>query len=116
MLEIIKKHRLSLGLTQKDLAEMLKISQKSVSEYENGTTKPSSAKLPLLAEIFGISVDDLIGERDFTITQKEKTQHGNSRASKLIPLYEKLPPEDQKMILKQVRVLVEHHEKGKKEE
>ena len=55
----IKQYRFKSGLTQEQLAEKLGIGAQSVSKWENSVAMPDISTLPLLAEIFGISIDDL---------------------------------------------------------
>lgn len=52
------------GLTQKELAERLHISDKTVSRWEREEGTPDLALIPVLAEIFGVTCDELLrGER-----------------------------------------------------
>lgn len=52
------------GLTQKELAEKLNVSDKSVSRWERDEGVPDLALIPVIAEIFGVSCDELLrGER-----------------------------------------------------
>lgn len=52
------------GMTQKDLAELLHVSDKTVSRWEVGDGAPDLALIPLIAEIFGVACDELLrGER-----------------------------------------------------
>ena len=55
----IRQLRFKAGLTQEQLGEQLGIGAQSVSKWENGVSMPDITALPLLAEIFGISIDDL---------------------------------------------------------
>ena len=55
----IRQLRYKAGLTQDQLAEKLGIAAQSVSKWENSTTMPDITALPLLAEVFGITIDDL---------------------------------------------------------
>ena len=55
----IKQLRFKAGLTQEQLAEKLRIGAQSVSKWENAVAMPDITMLPLLAEVFGISIDDL---------------------------------------------------------
>lgn len=55
----IKQLRLKAGLTQNRLAEKLGIGAQSVSKWENGIAMPDITTLPLLAEVFGVSIDDM---------------------------------------------------------
>ena len=52
------------NLTQEDLAILLDISDKSVSKWENGTSKPTIENLKKISEIFDISLDDLIETKE----------------------------------------------------
>jgi len=54
-------HRKRLGLTQDALAEQLGVTAQAVSKWENDQSCPDIAMLPKLAEIFGISADELLG-------------------------------------------------------
>lgn len=56
--------RKAQGMTQKELAERLHISDKTVSRWERDEGTPDLAIIPVLAEIFGVSCDELLrGER-----------------------------------------------------
>ena len=57
----IKRLRLAKGLTQEQLAELLTISTAAVSKWEAKNTYPDITMLFPLAEIFGVSVDELLG-------------------------------------------------------
>ena len=48
------------GLSQKELAARLGVSDKAVSKWENGRSKPSNKTLLDLAKLFGISTDALL--------------------------------------------------------
>lgn len=59
--EKIKELRKKANLTQEALAAVLNISYQSVSKWEEGLCCPDVMLLPLLAEIFGVSTDTLLG-------------------------------------------------------
>ena len=63
----IRQLRFKAGLTQDQLAEKLGISPQSVSKWENAAAMPDITTLPLLAEIFGVTIDDLF---DLTTEQR----------------------------------------------
>ena len=46
-------------LTQEDIAEKLGVTRQSVAKWENGDTIPDLDKCRVLAELFGVSLDDL---------------------------------------------------------
>lgn len=56
----LKEKRLSLHLTQQELAKSLGISCKTISTYETGTRKPNILILKQIAKLFNCSVDELI--------------------------------------------------------
>ncbi|MBQ6717437.1 MAG: helix-turn-helix transcriptional regulator [Clostridia bacterium] len=56
-------YRKALGLTQSELAEKLNYSDKSISKWERGDGLPDLAVTAQLAEIFGLTVNDLIAEK-----------------------------------------------------
>ena len=57
--------RKEYGYTQRQVAQMLGISQPSYIRYENGTAQPSLESLSALADIFDVSADYLIGRRNY---------------------------------------------------
>ena len=57
----IASNRKRMQLTQDQLAEQLGITAQAVSKWENDQSCPDIAILPRLAEIFGISTDELLG-------------------------------------------------------
>ena len=59
--ENIKFYRKSLGLTQEELAKCLNGKKRLVSNYENGYSTPDIFTLFKLADIFEISLDELVG-------------------------------------------------------
>ena len=59
--EIIAKYRKKLGLTQEGLASQLGVTNQAVSKWESGQSCPDIALLPLLADLFGITMDELFG-------------------------------------------------------
>ncbi len=63
----IKQLRYRASLTQEQLGDRLGLSAQAVSKWENSVTMPDISLLPSLAEIFGISIDELF---DLTIEQK----------------------------------------------
>ena len=53
--------RKSLGLTQDQIAEKLGVTAQAVSKWENDQSCPDITMIPRLAELFGISTDELLG-------------------------------------------------------
>ena len=61
--DIICALRKEKGMTQKDLADMLNITDKAVSKWERNIAFPDTATIPKIAEIFGVSVEELMNAK-----------------------------------------------------
>ncbi len=66
----IAERRKALGLTQRQLAERLAVSDKAVSKWETGRGLPDVLLMPPLCAVLGITVNDLlsgeyVSERDY---------------------------------------------------
>lgn len=62
----IRELRKKKELTQEELAVKLTISSQAVSKWENGTCYPDMAQIPVLANLFGVSLDELFS---YDVTQ-----------------------------------------------
>ncbi|WP_073688977.1 helix-turn-helix transcriptional regulator [Streptococcus salivarius] len=60
----IKKARLDVGLTQKEVAEKLGVAQAQYARWENGGRNPKDETVEKLADIFGTSFEILKGRDD----------------------------------------------------
>ena len=58
--ESIKKLRKEKGMTQDELAEKLCVTRQAVSNWEMGKTQPDVDTLTKLAEVFDVSVEQII--------------------------------------------------------
>lgn len=82
--ERIKFHRKRLGLTQDQLAQRLGVSAQAVSKWEHNLSCPDVSVLPEIADLFGITVDELLGKSTATVheaevvNEKEKHDSGPS--------------------------------------
>lgn len=56
-----KKARLDAQLTQVELSAHIHVTQGSISQWENGSTTPDFKTLISLADLYGISLDQLVG-------------------------------------------------------
>lgn len=61
MLKNLKKLRTEAGVSQRELAENIGVSQQSINKYENHNIEPDIETLIRMAEYFDTSVDYLIG-------------------------------------------------------
>lgn len=59
----IKQLRLEKKLSQKQLGEILNVSDKTISKWETGCTLPDIEMIQKIAQYFDISIDELINQR-----------------------------------------------------
>lgn len=71
MLRNLKALRKSRRLNQQELAELLHISQASVSKYEMGLVEPDIYIIKQIAAFFQVSIEDLLGEEKAKPLYKE---------------------------------------------
>lgn len=64
-------------LSQEELAEKLNISRQTLSKYETGESLPDIEKCKRMAEIFGVSLDDLVNyeSADYGLGVPPKGKH-----------------------------------------
>jgi transcriptional regulator with XRE-family HTH domain len=92
----IAQLRQEAGLSQQALADALKIPQQTYANYEVARARPAVSMLPTLAQLFGISVDELLGVH----------KNGNGRRGptpllqKQIERLNSLPKAQQKVVMK----------------
>ncbi|MBR3890620.1 MAG: helix-turn-helix transcriptional regulator [Bacilli bacterium] len=74
---LIAKLRKDKGWTQKELADKLNVSDKAISKWETNSGEPDKEFFPLLAEVFGISIDYLMTgkEQKAEIITMNKFEH-----------------------------------------
>ena len=58
--EQIKHYRKQAGLSQEKMAEKIGVSRQAITKWENGTGTPDIANLMAIADLFRISVDELL--------------------------------------------------------
>ena len=78
--ENLKKLRNSRKYTQEEVAEKLNVSRQSVAKWENGETMPDINKCKQLANLYDITLDDLVdtitGENTESVGPKGKYMFG----------------------------------------
>ena len=72
--EKILELRTSHGLSQGDLAEALDVSRQSVSKWETGQSVPDLDKIIKLADLFDVTVDQLVRDRDTSFVSQPPAQ------------------------------------------
>lgn len=105
---LIARLRKEHHMTQMQLADTLGISFQAVSNWERGQSMPDISKLPELAELFGTTIDELLGRRCPVLEQAAAGQlrvHLNSATVTLAEAAEAapfLPPEQAEELLSHV--------------
>lgn len=69
------------GMTQLDLAEKMGVTDKAVSKWERDLSYPDVNSIPKLAEIFGITVDELM-----QVKSDAKTNSKDNKFSEIISI------------------------------
>ena len=59
----ISELRKSNNMTQMELADKMNISFQAVSNWERGNSMPDISKLPELAQLFGVTIDEILEEK-----------------------------------------------------
>lgn len=73
----IVKRRKELKMTQKELAEKLNISSKTVSRWETGNQIPDALTIPEIAKVLTMTIDELYGQEnknDYDQNDSEKSE------------------------------------------
>lgn len=55
----IRAARVNKGYSQKEAAERIGVSNKTLGNWENGITFPPVDKIPVICELYGVSYDNL---------------------------------------------------------
>lgn len=100
--ETIRSMRKQYGWTQTDLAQKLDCSQEMIAYYEKGERKPPADKIPMLANILGVSIDELYGAKPVKLNGRNK----DPRLWKRFEQVEKLPSAERRTILKMIDGLI----------
>lgn len=77
--KMILSLRKEKGMTQLELAEKMGVTDKAVSKWERDISCPDIGSIPKLAEIFEVSVDELMQTKNVSGENK-----GESKAEKVI--------------------------------
>jgi len=92
----IAQLRKDAGLSQQAVADALEIPQQTYANYEVARARPAVSMLPALAQLFGISVDELLGLHKSGAAKRGPTP----LLQKQIERLGQLPKAQQKVVLK----------------
>ena len=91
---ILKRLRIDAGKTQKQLANDISIGQATISQWENGTSKPTADALIALSEYYGVTADFILGiSRD-----KEGDGKLSDDVEECIALFDNLTNEQRQLV------------------
>lgn len=107
----LKELRIKSDMNQTQLAQMLNLKSSAISKYEKRITQPGISTLIKLSEIYGVSIDYLVGASDienpYSIEQVSPTE------ANLIARYRKLSFENRIRIDERIKFLSEKQTQGK---
>ncbi len=75
--------RKSNGMTQKELAEKLCVSDKAVSRWERDESAPDLYLIPVIAEIFGVTSDELLLGKRIIKNEGDEKEEPNIKSEKM---------------------------------
>ena len=78
-LAILRKMK---GLTQQEAADRLGVSNKTVSKWESGGGFPDITVLPALAELYGVTADDILAGETLTDRRRAETAEATAAQKK----------------------------------
>ena len=79
----IKELRVQNNITQKQLGDMMGISDRAVSKWEAGLSKPSGQNLIFLAKVFNVSVESFFENSSYVKTKREDAVGGMESLTEL---------------------------------
>ena len=83
--EVISTLRKEKGMTQKELADKLNITDKAVSKWERDISFPDTATIPKLAEILEVSVEELMKAKTTPMSEHKGARQMVNIILKAIP-------------------------------
>lgn len=96
--------RKAAGFTQVELAAELGISQRMVAYYESPQAAPPAHLLPTIANVLGVSIDELFGRNG---KRRLVKQDGDSRLRRRLLAIEKLEPAEKRQVLQLLDAFIE---------
>lgn len=107
-MENLKKLRIKHKISQKQLADVIGVSQQSINKYENHNIEPDIGTLKSLANYFNTSIDYLVGYSD------KNTSDINSE---LLYIFNQMTSDQKRLFIEQGKVFIRiNNEKNKKQQ
>ena len=108
LVENLKKLRIKHKISQKQLADVIGVSQQSINKYENHNIEPDIDTLKSLANYFNTSIDYLVGYSN------KNTSDINSE---LLYIFNQMTSDQKRLFIEQGKVFIRiNNEKNKKQQ
>ena len=107
--EKIKELRIENQLTQKQLAEKLKISQSSVCEWERNQYEPTATAIKLLSSFFEVDSDYLLGIEKEKSYGRQKNNNLKPQEQELLSMFAFLDEDEKGKILDDCKYFYNKH-------
>ena len=115
--ERLLRLRKQSGMTQQAVADALNIHRTSYTKYETGVVTPDHQGLMTLADLFGVSVDYLVGhetDTSFSAQKEGEMMRLTLQEQLLIQMFRQLNYADQQMMVQQAQHTFQQLKKNKK--
>ena len=96
--------RKKAGLTQQELAEALGISRRMVAYYEGESAYAPTALLPKMAELFGVTLEELLATPS---REQEPAKPRDTRLLRRLRKIERLPLQERRQIIQFIDAFLE---------
>lgn len=97
--------RKQAGYTQTELAQELGVSQRMISHYEGHSEYPPASLLPSLAQLLGVTSDELLG-----IQPLKKSRQPDTRLLRRMQQIEKLDAGKKRQVLQMIDTVIENEQ------
>ncbi|WAA10302.1 helix-turn-helix domain-containing protein [Fervidibacillus albus] len=111
----LKMARKKRGLTQEQLAIMVKTTKATISNYENKYSTPSNEMLKDLADALSVTTDYLLGRSDDPRLTEDQQKDVDEEFQELKKIIESLPKEEQEKVKRMVLGYVKGYADSRKE-
>lgn len=110
----LKTLRAEHNMTQSELAKRMNLARTTITGYETKNRQPSYENLTVMASIFDVSVDYLIGEEEppFSVSLSDREQLIDERAQRM---YQQLSLRSKENVLEYMELLKLRDEKQAQE-
>lgn len=113
MYEIFAKLLKEKGVTPYQVSKATGVAQSSLSDWENGRSKPKYEKMLAISDYFGVSVDYLLGNEPKEKTPAEADVTFDDFTYAMYGEAKELTDEDKNMLLEMARMLKKRQQEGK---